>query len=141
MNQNQMAVMQQAQEESRRNMEMLAKTLSEARQDPARREEAAELAQSLKKAKEDYSQLSAGLGETETLSEVESVHEKLRSQYAQAQQAGNVVQGGLEQLSETGAKGLDALVSALTEAQVKSAELQAKTQSETMAKIFRKARK
>lgn len=44
-----MAVMQQAQEESRRNMEMLAKTLSEARQDPARREEAAELAQSLKK--------------------------------------------------------------------------------------------
>ena len=44
MNQNQMAVMQQAQEESRRNMEMLAKTLSEARRDPARREEAAELA-------------------------------------------------------------------------------------------------
>lgn len=136
MNQNQMAVMQQAQEESRRNMEMLAKTLSEARRDPARREEAAELAQSLKKAKEDYSHLAAGLEENEPLSEIEMVQEKLRSQYAQAQQAGNVIQGGLEQLSETGAKGLDALVSALTEAQVKSAELQAKTQSETMAKIF-----
>ena len=55
MNMNQMAVMQQAQEEARRNMEVLAKTLAEAKQDSSRTEEVAQLTQALKAAQQEYS--------------------------------------------------------------------------------------
>ena len=128
MNQNQIAVMQQAQEDARRNIEMLARTLSEAKQDPSRRSEVASLTESLKKAKENYTVYTNRLNEEESSSET--------AEYIPSRQKDDVVQEGLEELSESGNKGLEALISALTEAQVKSAEIQAKAQSEALAKIF-----
>ena len=142
MNQSQLAVMQQAQEDARRNMELLAKTLSEARNDPARRQEAAELAETLKRARET-------LASSDSATEISSVQDKLRMQYLQAAQGqpvavpvqGVPVQGGSIVVqgtgsSELGTKSIESLVEALTQAQLKSAETMAKTQSETMAKIF-----
>ena len=147
MNQSQLAVMQQAQEDARRNMELLAKTLSEARNDPARRQEAAELAETLKRARET-------LASSDSSTEISNVQDKLRMQYLQAAQGqpiavpvqaipvqgvpvqgGNIVVQGTGS-SELGAKSIESLVEALTQAQLKSAETMAKTQSETMAKIF-----
>ena len=128
MNQNQIAVMQQAQEDARRNIEILARTLSEAKQDPSRRSEVASLTESLKKAKENYTVYTNRLNEEESSSET--------AEYIPSRQKDDVVQEGLEELSESGNKGLEALISALTEAQVKSAEIQAKAQSEALAKIF-----
>ena len=126
MNQNQIAVMQQAQEDARRNMEMLARTLSEAKQDPSRRSEVASLTESLKKAKENYTVYTKRLNEEESSSET--------AEYIPSRQKDDVVQEGLEELSESGNKGLEALISALTEAQVKSAEMQAKALSDAQLK-------
>lgn len=145
MNMNQMEVMRQAQEDARRNMEVLAKALAEAKQDSSKSAEVAELTQAYQAAQQNYMAYSAPQMD-QMSAEAENVQSKLRAQYAAqgqalapampAMPANYGINGGLETLSQAGSQGLDALVHALTEAQVKTAELQAKTQSETMAKIF-----
>ena len=145
MNQNQLQAMQLAQEESRKNMEMLARTLAEAKQDPSRRGEIEGLAQSLKKAKADYTTYAEKISEgaQAAAAEENNVQSIMRAQYQQAENIAAVpVQVPVAQVpvsfdfSNGGAGGMEALVTAITEAQNKSAEAQAKIQSETMAKIF-----
>ena len=141
MTQNQLQAMQQAQDESRKNMEMLARTLAEARQDPSRKGEIEGLAQSLKKAKEDYTTYAEKINESVQTGESDqgNVQSIMRAQYQQMEAgvAAPVAQVPVAfDFSSGGAEGMQALVTAITEAQTKSAEVQAKMQSETMAKIF-----
>ena len=144
MNQNQAAVLAQAQEESRRNMEMLARTLTEAQHDKSTSKADVEaISAALKEAKENTKGFQRAHA-AEMSTEAATVSSKLRSQYAQNKpellapevqapvEASPVLPQGCRE-----ARSLIIRLSpaerqsvrtdyALTEAQVKAAEIQAR---------------
>ena len=156
MNQNQAAVLAQAQEESRRNMEMLARTLTEAQHDKSTSKADVEaISAALKEAKEEYKKVSKELNAAEMSTEAATVSSKLRSQYAQNKpellapevqapvEASPVLPQGMPGGSlpyyppqPQPNDNLSELITALTEAQVKSAEIQARTQADSLAQIL-----